>query len=77
MLQVSYPVKNAYLAFYSTLNFQTVEWRNSIWKWDIQLKIKLFIWLAMDQKILTWDIYREEVGKDQVNVSFARTIVRI
>jgi len=49
-------MKNAYLAFYSTLNLQTEVWRNSIWKWDIQLKIKLFIWLAIDNFFLTWDI---------------------
>ena len=30
-------------------------WRQAIWKWDIQLKIKLFIWLAAKNKILTWD----------------------
>jgi hypothetical protein len=31
-------------------------WRRAMWKWKIQLKIKLFIWLAMEGKILTWDI---------------------
>jgi hypothetical protein len=30
-------------------------WRQAVWKWDIQLKIKLFIWLAAENKILTWD----------------------
>jgi hypothetical protein len=30
-------------------------WRRAIWKWKIQLKIKLFIWLAVEGKILTWD----------------------
>jgi hypothetical protein len=30
-------------------------WRRSIWKWKVQLKIKLFISLALEGKILTWD----------------------
>jgi hypothetical protein len=26
-----------------------------MWIWNLVLKIKLFIWLAMENKILTWD----------------------
>jgi ribonuclease HI len=35
-------------------------WRYNIWKWDMQLKIKLFIWLAAENKILTWDILQQK-----------------
>jgi hypothetical protein len=28
-------VKNAYMDFYSTFNFQNAEWRQKNWKWDI------------------------------------------
>jgi hypothetical protein len=42
-------VKNAYMALFSTFNIQFMDWRHKIWKWDIQLKIKLFIWLALEQ----------------------------
>jgi hypothetical protein len=54
-------VKNAYLALISTFNFPILDsWRHKIWKWDLQLKIKLFIWLAMDQFFLTWDILQKK-----------------
>jgi hypothetical protein len=49
-------VKNAYMALLSTQSLSILGgWRKKIWKWDIQLKIKLFIWLAAENKILTWD----------------------
>jgi hypothetical protein len=49
-------VKNAYMALLSTQRLPSFGgWRLKVWKWDIQLKIKLFIWLAMENKILTWD----------------------
>jgi len=31
-------------------------WFSLIWRWDIPLKIKLFIWLAGKEKSLTWDM---------------------
>jgi hypothetical protein len=49
-------VKNAYNALLSTLRMQPVGgWRLKLWKWDLPLKIKLFIWLAVENKILSWD----------------------
>jgi ribonuclease HI len=52
----SLTVKNAYLALLSTQGLTSLGgWRQTVWKWDIQLKIKLFIWLAAENKILTWD----------------------
>jgi hypothetical protein len=49
-------VKNIYWAIVSTRNLRKVGiLRQSIWKSNIQLKIKLFIWLAAKGKILTWD----------------------
>jgi hypothetical protein len=27
----------------------------ALWNWQIQLKIKLFLWLATNHKVLTWD----------------------
>jgi hypothetical protein len=34
---------------------QIDSWRKQLWKWDLAFKIKLFFWLALDSKILTWD----------------------
>jgi len=49
-------VKNLYWGIISTKNLKKVElWQQSIWRWKIQLKIKLFIWLAAEGRILTWD----------------------
>ena len=48
--------KNVYAALISTLNQLTLTgWRNRLWKWNIQQKIKLFLWLAVENKILTWN----------------------
>jgi hypothetical protein len=33
-------------------------WFAQIWRWTIPLKIKLFLWLAGKEKILTWDKLR-------------------
>jgi hypothetical protein len=30
-------------------------WTSLIWKWELPLKIKLFIWLLLKKSILTWD----------------------
>jgi hypothetical protein len=48
--------KNVYVALISTLNQLTLTgWRNRLWKWNIHQKIKLFLWLAVENKILTWN----------------------
>jgi hypothetical protein len=40
-------VKNFYRAIISTKNLSTIGgWERSIWHWNLQLKIKLFLWLA-------------------------------
>jgi hypothetical protein len=49
-------VKNVYNAL--ALKFwpqQISTWRRQLWTWDLAYKIKLFIWLALERKILTWD----------------------
>jgi hypothetical protein len=49
-------IKNFYLSIISSKRLLKVKnWTQSIWKWKVQLKIKLFIWLAMEGKILTWE----------------------
>jgi hypothetical protein len=48
--------KNVYAALLSTQISPTITgWRNQMWKWNIQQKIKLFLWLAVNNKILTWN----------------------
>ena len=34
---------------------QPPNWHSHIWSWDLAYKLKLFIWLEMEGKILTWD----------------------
>jgi hypothetical protein len=47
--------KNIYLAICDTQNFPIATgWRKNFWNWDLQLKVKLFLWLAANDKILTW-----------------------
>jgi hypothetical protein len=31
-------------------------WRKSLWSWECPIKINLFIWLMVENKILTWEI---------------------
>jgi hypothetical protein len=50
-------VKNVYNAISSTIWSQRCTgWRKNLWHWSLPLKLKLFIWLAANDKILTWDI---------------------
>jgi hypothetical protein len=47
-------VKNVYLAILSTQDCSIIDgWRHGIWKRTIQLKIKLFTWMAIEGKIHT------------------------
>jgi len=50
-------VKNIYSTLISIYEWpQTKRWKFKLWKWEIQLKKKLFIWLASENKILTWQV---------------------
>jgi hypothetical protein len=42
-------------------------WKNKIWKWKVQLKKKLFIWMVVENKILTWQVLQGKgwQGPDQ------------
>lgn len=37
-------------------------WYKTLWKWNFLLKIKLFGWLALENKILTGDNYIKRGG---------------
>jgi hypothetical protein len=53
--------KNFYSSIISSKSLSKVEsWRLSIWNWKIQLKVKLFIWLAIEDKILTWNMLQKK-----------------
>jgi hypothetical protein len=34
---------------------EPVFWYNDLWKWQLPLKVKLFMWLLLEQRILTWE----------------------
>jgi ribonuclease HI len=34
---------------------QIAGWRKQLWTWDLAYKIKLFTWLVVENKILTWE----------------------
>jgi hypothetical protein len=45
-----------YSALVSTRNYQQeANWKQKLWKWNTLLKIKLFTWLTINRKILTWE----------------------
>jgi hypothetical protein len=34
---------------------EPVFWYSDLWQWQLPLKIKLFMWLLLEQRILTWE----------------------
>jgi hypothetical protein len=49
-------MKNVYLALANKLWLHPIGgWQKKLWTWDCALKIKLFTWLYVANKILTWD----------------------
>jgi hypothetical protein len=54
-------VKNLYDAIISTKQFpSSLGWKTKIWKWKLQLKIKIFIWLEASNRILTWAVLKKK-----------------
>jgi hypothetical protein len=55
----SITVKNIYAALLQQLNLgDEISWIQQIWNWKVPLKLKLFIWLAGKERILSWDALR-------------------
>jgi hypothetical protein len=49
-------VKKNYRGIVTTKCLKRIDrWQLSLWHWHIHLKIKLFVWLAVEGRILTWD----------------------
>ena len=50
---------NANLAYkFRMVELREVEpyfWYNELWNWQLPLKVKLFVWLMLKQRILTWE----------------------
>jgi hypothetical protein len=50
-------VKNIYATLISIYEWpQSKGWKYKLWKWEIELKKKLFIWLATENKMLMWQV---------------------
>lgn len=47
--------KLAYEVLFSDFEVEHCWWYQSLWKWYVPLKYKLFKWMALENKILTWD----------------------
>jgi hypothetical protein len=49
-------IKNLYSAIANTTWLHNIYgWRKQFWSWKIPLKIKLFTWISLENKIPTWD----------------------
>jgi len=49
--------KNVYVALATKLWSRSENWlHSSVWKWDLSPNIKLFSWLLLENRILTWEI---------------------
>jgi hypothetical protein len=56
MDQATLTAKNVYNALASKLWIPNIcGWQRTLWDWDLAPKIKLFTWLLLEDKILTWD----------------------
>ena len=40
---------------YICTNYNKKWWYKKIWKWHLPLKLKCFLWLCLENRILTWD----------------------
>jgi hypothetical protein len=50
-------VKNIYEAIENKKkNKEIGGWRKALWSWEVPLKLKLFNWLMIENKLLTWEI---------------------
>jgi hypothetical protein len=50
-------VKNIYEAIENKKQYLVIGgWRKSLWSWEVPMKLKLFTWLMIENKILTWEI---------------------
>jgi hypothetical protein len=48
-------VKNVYESLSNKLwRYKIGGWRRKMWTWDCPLKLKFFVWLSVENKILTW-----------------------
>jgi hypothetical protein len=48
-----------------------------LWHWSLPLKLKNFIWLAANDKILTWDILLRRGGWDPICAFSVATILKL
>jgi hypothetical protein len=72
-------VKNIYSALISTQDYPIWRgWKVNLWKWNLQLKIKLFIWMAAENRILSWDVLQKK-GWEGPGICFlcAKTVLKI
>ena len=54
-------VKNVYMGMENKKWIHNIRgWRKALWSWDCPLKIKLFIWLAVEKRILSWEILQRK-----------------
>jgi hypothetical protein len=54
-------VKNLYTTLLQPFEFSSDnDWIYKLWKWTVQLKVKLFIWLAAKEKVLTWEALQKK-----------------
>jgi hypothetical protein len=49
--------KNLYKALVDVLWAPVIrDWTFKLWSWQLALKVKLFFWLLLKKKLLTWDV---------------------
>jgi hypothetical protein len=54
-------VKNIYATLISTQDLlHWSGWKVKLWKWNVHLKLKLFVWMAAKNKILTLKVLQKK-----------------
>jgi len=54
-------VKNVYTTITNNIWHHNIGgWRRHLWSWNISQKIRLFTWLSIKNKIITWDILQRK-----------------
>ena len=55
-----YTASQGYQVMQSSVDGDPSWWWNNIWKVRLSKKIKIFMWLALENKVLTWEMLQTD-----------------
>jgi len=77
MLGSNYIVKLGYESLLGFDHSKTVWWWSKLWKVKAPLKVKLLMWLALNEKVLTWEMMRKRNREGDFLARIVKKTLRI